>query len=841
MYIIKRDGRKQEIFFDKVSNRIKALALKNPMLKNVDPILISKQVIQGLYTGVTTVELDNLAAETAASMSTVHPEYEMLASRLTISNMHKMTEDDYGKTCDTLYHYINPKINQHSPLITKEIYDIIKVNIDKIQAALNYEQDYTYDYAGIKTLKNSYLIKINGENVERIQHMLMRVAIGIYKNDIEGALTTYKLLSQKYYTLATPTLFNAGTVNGQLSSCFLIAMKKDSIKGIYDTLKQTASISKGAGGVGLAVHNVRAKNSYIKGTNGTAEGLVPMLKIFNDTARFVSQGGNKRKGSFSVYLEAHHADIEDFLELKKNGGKEELRCRDLFYAIWMNDLFMERVEKDLHWSLFCPNEAPGLHLVYGNEYKALYERYEKEGRARKTVKAQLLWEQMVKSQIETGVPYLMYKDKVNEHNNQANLGTIQCSNLCTEIVEYTDKDTVSSCNLGSVSLPSFIINGEFNHQLLYDIVYHLVKDLNQVIDQNNYPIIETKTTNLKHRPIGIGIQGLADLFILLRLPFDSLEAKKLNQEILETMYYAATRSSCDLAKIHGCYESFQGSPASKGILTPDMWHHQPTSRWPFNTLRTDIVTYGLRNSLLIALMPTVSTAVILGNNESFEPYNTNIYVKRTLSGDNVVINKHLIKDLLSLGIWNEHLKNQIIANNGSVQGIKEIPSDLQLLYRTVWEVPLKEQINMHSDRGVFVDQAQSFNVHMAVPTVSKLSSMHFYAWKLKGIKTSSYYVRSKPAADAIKFTLNKELTTKVIMYTKPLCKYCISAKELLNAKNIKYEEYNIEDSHYKQEMNVKTNGAKTVPQIFINNQLIGGFTELESMLETDEGCVYCSS
>lgn len=844
MYIIKRNQTRQPVDFSKITNRIKKLTIKEPPLNEVDPNLIAQQVVSGLYTGATTVELDNLAAETAIYMSTVHPEYEILASRLATSNLHKITNPNYEETCDVLYNHINPKTNEHAPLLSKECYDIIKNNINVIQAALNYEQDYTYDYFAIKTLQNSYLIKIGGKNIERIQHMLMRVAVGVHKNDIESVLKSYHLLSHKYYTLATPTLFNAGTVNGQLSSCYLLDMKSDSIDGIYDTLKQTALISKGAGGIGFNVHDIRAKNSYIKGTNGTAEGIVPMLKVFNDTARFVSQGGNKRKGSFSAYIEPHHADIEDFLELKKNGGKEEMRCRDLFYALWVSDLFMKRVEQNADWSLFCPNECPGLSTVYGDEFVALYEKYEREGRARKVIKAQTLWMQIMTSQVETGVPYLMYKDKVNENNNQSNLGTIKSSNLCAEIVQYTDDKNISVCNLASVSLPSCIKNGQFDHQMLYDITYHAIKDLNKVIDVNNYPVLEAKFSNMNNRPVACGLQGLADLFILLRLPYDSPEAKILNQEILETMYYAASKSSCDLAKIHGPYPNFQGSPTSKGILCPDSWKHTPTNRWNFNELRLDIVKYGLRNSLLIALMPTVSTAVILSNNESFEPYNTNIYVKRALAGEFVVINKHLLKDLLKLGIWNDYLKQQIIANNGSVQGIDVIPADLQLLYRTVWEVPLKEQINMHSDRGVFVDQSQSFNVHMAIPNKSKLSSMHFYSWRLKGIKTSSYYVRSKAAVDPIKFTVDRELLdNQVIMYTKPLCRYCILAKELLNSKNISYKEYNIEQPNYKLEMESKTN-AKTVPQIFIGGKLIGGYDQLSQLYDNkvdEEPCILCSS
>lgn len=1436
MYVIKRDGvTKQPICFDKITNRIKNLTLKEPILEHVEPILVAQRVVSGLYSGVSTIELDNLAAEIAVNMGTTHPEYETLASRITISNLHKNTYDDYGKVCDMLYNYINPILKQHAPLINKECYDIIKNNIDRIQAVLDYEQDYTYDYLGIKTLLNSYLIKIDKQPVERIQHLLMRVAIGVHRNDIDSALKSYHLLSQKCYTLATPTLFNAGTPNGQLSSCYLLAMKSDSIEGIYDTLKQIALISKGAGGIGFSVHDVRAKNSYIKGTNGTAEGLVPMLRVFNDTARYVSQGGNKRKGAFACflkdtevftsnegvkkiqdvkvgdlvvthknrlrpviqthknpvgdrkiyklqvdknkdvyvtgnhrfwsfytkkyksnklslgwnsieelknlmdnknttrqtcyvsmplgtdiqelkkssidvmdfkdiivtgkitdiklldsdklqtisktvnsngkpcvsvgqivnriwsinedlanfigmwlgdghirrrtkdaspigigitidknnheeinyirkiakdifgcnitehikktnnvtnitincslvgiifnelfgshfdgkklpnmifswpknlinsliaglittdghiskkcnvtlglsnknlinqiyhlcrnngidvsfvegkiypgmttipytisiplnkniinqthkfykddrlqkckeifennnvkvdnnylkilnieeinskeeyvytlgveedhsytveglivencYLELWHADIEDFLELRKNGGKEEMRARDLFYAMWLNDLFFERVEKDQDWSLFCPNECPGLSEVYGEEFVKLYKRYESEGRARKVIKAQDLYMQIIVSQIETGLPYMVSKDRVNQHNNQSNLGTIKCSNLCvsgdtfiltdkgqipikelvdqevnlwngeewskslvrqtgidqemlkvtfsngvelkctpyhkfhlldgtikdaqqlsindtlikynlpectidcnslvdpsietlrnirlllqtkgvdsyikehennyelypfnskiqvisiekthnedtfcfnepkrhmgmfngiltgncSEIVQYTDEKNVACCNLSSISLPACIKNGVFDHQTLYDIAYHAIKDLNRVIDINNYPIPEAKFSNLNNRPVGLGLQGLADLFILLRLPFDSPEARVLNQEILETMYYAAARSSCDLAKIEGYYPTFPGSPTSKGILCPDSWEHTPTNRWPYNELRQDIVKYGLRNSLLIALMPTVSTAIILGNNESFEPINTNIYVKRTLAGEYTVINKYLIKDLINLGLWNEELKQRIIQNNGSVQGIKNIPEDIQLLYRTVWEVPLKAQIDMQSDRGVFVDQSQSFNVHMAAPTKAKLSSLHFYSWKKKGIKTLSYYIRSRSVVDPIKFTVDKQLLERVVIYTKPTCKYCVQAKELLKAQNLKYIEYNIEEPQRKIEFDRVTNNAKTVPQIFIDGELIGGYTELYGLYNQNaesEGCTFCSS
>jgi ribonucleoside-diphosphate reductase alpha chain len=1089
MFVIKRNGDRQQVLFDKITERISNLVDMSPKLETIDPTVIAQKVIQGVCTGITTQKLDCLAAETAAYMSTIHPDYDKLASRLVISNLHKETESDYLKVADKLFNYFNKKINSPSPLISKETYDVIKNNIDVIQKALDYDRDYGYDYFGFKTLERSYLIKADEQIIERPQHQIMRVAIGIHGNNISKVLETYDLMSKRYYTHATPTLFNAGTNNQQLSSCFLLSMKDDSIEGIYSTLKQSALISKGAGGIGVSISNVRASQSYIKSSNGYSNGIVPMLRVFNDTARYVNQG-SKRKGAFATYLEPWHADIEDWLELKKNHGKEELRCRDLFYGLWIPDLFMKRVEADELWSLMCPNECPGLYGNWGEQFDELYLKYEKEGKARKTVKAQDLWFQIVNSQIETGMPYMLYKDAVNRKSNQKNLGTIRSSNLCvsgdtfiltdkgqiqikelvdqdvnvwngeewspttvyqtgkdkdllkvtlsngveikctpehkfyitggsknqqkikieaqnlkensnlikyklptldlpsdrdmkypythgafcgdgyvktypnnpnyhpilylyhekrklleymnynsysetesdkrynlvlpkdieqkffvplnqsivtqlrwfegycdmdgcitrsksqgidigsinkdfllkiklmlqsmgvdskvklmhdegirklpskngveregfaqklyrllitsvglyhlsllgfspkrlkfeekepkmdtsqyikvvsveklletentycftedkrhmgmfngvltgqcTEIVEFTSPDDVAVCNLASIALPMFIENGKFNHQKLYDVAYHVIGNLNRVIDVNHYPVSEAKNSNLKHRPVGLGCQGLADAFIMLRLPFDSKEAKKLNKEIFETIYFASATSSCDLSKINGPYSSFEGSPASKGILCNDMWNVKDSGRWDFNKLRENIVKYGLRNSLLIAPMPTATTSQILGNNECFEPFTTNIYSRRVLAGEFTIINKHLVRDLLELGKWNTEIKDKIISQGGSVQGIKEIPKDLQILYRTAWELKMKDLIDMSADRGAFVDQSQSFNIFMETPNKAKVTSMHFYGWKA-GLKTGMYYLRTRPAVNAIQFTIDQEQIAK---------------------------------------------------------------------------------
>lgn len=750
MYVIKRDGKKESVKFDKITARIQKLCYG--LSHHVQPVIVAQKVIEGIYDGVTTSELDNLAAETAATMAVRHPDYALLASRIAVSNLHKNTRKSFSETMRALYNYVDEKTGRKAQLIADDVMQVIDDHADLLDSTIIYDRDFGYDYFGFKTLEKSYLLKINGKVVERPQHMIMRVAVGIHKNDIDSVIETYNLMSERWFTHATPTLFNAGTPKPQLSSCFLLTMKSDSIDGIYETLHQCAKISQSAGGIGLSIHNVRATGSYIRGTNGTSNGIIPMLRVFNDTARYVDQGGGKRKGSFAIYLEPWHADIFEFLDLKKNHGKEELRARDLFYALWIPDLFMKRVEAEGQWSLFCPNEAPGLADCYGTEFEMLYTRYEQEGKARKTIPARELWAAIIESQIETGTPYMLYKDACNEKSNQKNLGTIKSSNLCTEIVEYTAADEVAVCNLASIALPRFVINGKFDHQKLFEITYVVTKNLNKIIDINYYPVPEAKKSNLRHRPIGIGVQGLADAFILLRLPFDSEEARILNREIFETIYYAALTASKDLAKKDGCYETFQGSPASQGILQFDMWNVTPSDRWEWDILKEEIKKYGLRNSLLVAPMPTASTSQILGNNECFEPYTSNIYTRRVLSGEFVVVNKHLLKDLVEAGLWNDKIKNKLIAANGSIQNIDEIPDDLKALYKTVWEIKQRVIIDMAADRGAFIDQSQSLNVFISDPNYAKLSSMHFYAWK-KGLKTGMYYLRTKAATDAIKFTV----------------------------------------------------------------------------------------
>ena len=752
MFVFKRDGRKETVKFDKITSRIQRLCYGlSP--EHVEPVQVAIKVIEGIYDGVTTSELDNLAAEIAASLTTKHPDYALLASRIAISNLHKNTKKSFSETMKDLYDYIDPKTNLHASLIAEDVYKIISDNAELLDSTIIYDRDFGYDYFGFKTLEKSYLLKVNGKVVERPQHMLMRVAVGIHKDDIESIIETYNLMSERWFTHATPTLFNAGTPKPQLSSCFLLTMKGDSIEGIYDTLKQCAQISQSAGGIGLSIHNIRATGSYIRGTNGTSNGIVPMLRVFNDTARYVDQGGGKRKGSFAIYLEPWHADIFEFLELKKNHGKEELRARDLFFALWISDLFMKRVEAEGEWSLFCPNEAPGLSDCYGKEFELLYEKYEQEGKARKVVKARELWAAILESQIETGTPYMLYKDACNEKSNQKNLGTIKSSNLCTEIVEYTDKDEVAVCNLASISLPRFVTDGKFDHQKLFDITYVVTKNLNKIIDINYYPVPEARKSNMRHRPIGIGVQGLADAFILMRLPFDSEEARELNRDIFETIYYASMTASKDLAKLHGPYETFQGSPLSQGIFQFDMWNVKPSSRWEWDVLKEEVMKHGARNSLLLAPMPTASTSQILGNNECFEAYTSNIYTRRVLSGEFVVVNKHLLLDLVNMGLWNNDLKNKIIASNGSIQNIPEIPAHIKELYKTVWEIKQRAILDMAADRGAFICQSQSLNIFIPDANFAKLSSMHFYAWK-KGLKTGMYYLRTKAAVDAIKFTVD---------------------------------------------------------------------------------------
>ena len=755
MYVMKRSGKQEAVHFDKITSRVMKLSY-GLTLKSDDIIEIAKKVIIGIYNGVPTTELDNLAAETAASFTTKHPDFAVLAARIAVSNLHKNTTKSFSETASLLYNYIDNKTGDKAPLIADDVYAIIVENADRLNASIIYERDYHFDFFGFKTLEKSYLLKVNGKIVERPQHLFMRVALGIHKNDIDSAIETYNLMSEKWFIHATPTLFNGGTPKPQMSSCFLQSMKEDSIAGIYETLKNAALISQSAGGLGINIHNIRATGSYIKGTNGTSNGIIPMLRVFNDTARYVDQGGGKRKGAFAVYLEPWHADVFEFLDLRKNHGKEEMRARDLFLALWVCDLFMKRVETDGQWSLFCPNEAKNLHTTHGAEFEALYEQYEREGKAKRVVPARDLWNAILDAQIETGNPYMLYKDSANEKSNQKNLGTIRCSNLCTEIIEYSDDNETAVCNLASISLPRFVEGKKFNFDKLLEVTQIITKNLNKIIDNNYYPLEETKRSNFRHRPIGIGVQGLADVFMLLGLPFESDMAKLLNKNIFETIYYAALVASNNLAKELGAYETFTGSPLSQGIFQFDMWNVQPSDRYDWNALRAEIKDHGVRNSLLLAPMPTASTSQILGNNECFEPYTSNIYNRRVLSGEFVVVNKHLLKDLMSLGLWNDSMKQRIIAANGSVQNIEEIPANLKEIYKTVWEIKQRTIIDMSADRGAFICQSQSLNLFVEQPNFAKLSSMHFYTWK-KGLKTGMYYLRTKAATDAVKFTVDTDV------------------------------------------------------------------------------------
>jgi len=756
MYVVKRDGRKESVKFDKITARIAKLCY-GLNANYVDSAAVAQKVIQGVYDGIHTTELDNLAAETAATMTVKHPDYALLASRIAVSNLHKNTEKSFSKTMEMLYNYIDPKSGEKAPLLADDVYEVIQKNAELLDSTIIYDRDYNFDYFGFKTLEKSYLLRIDRVPAERPQHMYMRVAVGIHKDDMGAVIETYNLLSEGWFTHATPTLFNSGTPKPQMSSCFLLTMKEDSIGGIYDTLKQCAKISQSAGGIGLAIHDIRAKGSYIKGTNGSSNGIVPMLRVFNDTARYVDQGGGKRKGSFAVYLEPWHDDVFDFLDLRKNHGAEELRARDLFLALWIPDLFMQRVEDDGMWTLFCPNEAPGLADTWGAKFEALYTQYENNGRGRRTIRARELWTKILDSQIETGTPYMLYKDAANGKSNQQNLGTIRSSNLCTEIIEYTAPDEIAVCNLASLALPKFVNleTKEFDHKELFNVTYKATVNLNKIIDFNYYPVPEARNSNMRHRPIGLGVQGLADTFVMLRMPFDSDEAKKLNTEIFETIYYAALCASKDLAIKQGHYETFPGSPLSQGKFQQDLWGVTPSNRWEWDVLREEVMKHGVRNSLLLAPMPTASTAQILGNNECFEPFSSNMYVRNVLSGSFPVVNKYLLVDLVNLGLWNDHMKNQIMANNGSIQNIDEIPDNIKALYKTVWEIKQKDLLDMAADRGAFIDQSQSLNVFIDQPNHAKLSSMHFYGWK-KGLKTGMYYLRTKAAADAIKFTVSKE-------------------------------------------------------------------------------------
>ncbi|MFN0177144.1 MAG: ribonucleoside-diphosphate reductase subunit alpha [Saprospiraceae bacterium] len=764
MQVIKRSGQKEEVSFDKITARLRKMTYGLDT-NYVNLIEVSKKVIMGLYDGVTTVELDNLAAETAATMATVHPDYALFAARIAVSNLHKQTEKSFSKLIDDLYNYVDPKTGDRANLISDETHQIVQTHKARFDSAIIFDRDFEFDYFGFKTLERSYLMRMNGKVVERPQHLFMRVAVGIHGEDIDSAIETYNLMSERWFIHATPTLFNAGSPKPQMSSCFLLSMTDDSIAGIFETLSRCALISQSAGGIGLSIHNIRATGSYIKGTGGTSNGIIPMLRVFNDAARYVDQGGGKRKGAFAVYIEPWHADIFEFLELKKNHGKEENRARDLFYALWISDLFMERVKSDADWSLFDPNEAPGLFDVYGAKFEAMYHQYENEGRARKVVKARELWNAVLESQTETGTPYILYKDAANRKSNQQNLGTIRSSNLCTEIIEYTSKDEVAVCNLASIALPKFVINGKFDFDKLVEITKVATRNLNKVIDINYYPIPEARNSNFRHRPIGLGVQGLADAFILLGMAFDSEAAKQLNKDIFETIYFAAMTESANLAEKHGAYETFQGSPLSKGMFQFDLWGVTPSKRWDWDGLRERVKQVGVRNSLLVAPMPTASTSQILGNNECFEPYTSNLYTRRTLAGEHIVVNKHLMRDLVRLGLWTEEMREAIMAANGSVQGIEDIPKEVRDVYKTAYEISQKVIIDMSADRGAYICQSQSLNVFMEAPTFAKLSSMHFYAWQ-KGLKTGMYYLRSKAATDPIKFTLSKKHQQKFVQNAK---------------------------------------------------------------------------
>ncbi len=753
MYVVKRDGRKETVKFDKITARIIKMCYGLDPL--VSPEAVAMKVIEGIYDGVSTSDLDNLAAEVAAAKTIDHPDYALLASRIAVSNLHKETKKTFSEVIDDLHHYIDPKTGQNASLVADDVYAIIQENKEAFDSSIIYDRDFRYDYFGFKTLSRSYLMRLNGKIAERPQQMLMRVAIGIHKKDVASAIKTYNLMSEGWFTHATPTLFNAGTPKPQMSSCFLLTMKSDSIEGIYDTLKSCAQISQSAGGIGLALHDIRATGSYIKGTNGTSNGIVPMLRVFNDTARYVDQGGGKRKGSFAMYIEPWHADVFDFLDLKKNHGKEEQRARDLFYALWIPDLFMKRVKENGDWTLMCPHECPGLSDTHSAEFEALYTKYEKDGKGRKTIKAQDLWFKILESQIETGTPYMLYKDAANAKSNQQNLGTIKSSNLCTEIIEYTAPDEVAVCNLASLALPKYVTeDGNFDHDKLFEVTYQATLNLNRIIDENFYPVVEAQNSNLRHRPIGLGVQGLADAYIMMGLPFESEEARALNREVFETIYFASMSASKDLAKVEGPYETIKGSPVSKGIFQFDMWGVTPSNRWEWDVLKEEVKKHGVRNSLLLAPMPTASTAQILGNNECFEPYTSNIYTRRVLSGEFIIVNKHLLKDLVREGLWTKDMRQKIMTANGSVQNINEVPQRLKDLYKTAWEISQKAIIDQAADRGAYICQSQSLNIFMENANFGKLTSMHFYGWE-KGLKTGMYYLRTKAATDAIKFTVEK--------------------------------------------------------------------------------------
>ena len=754
MKVKKRDGSLEEMRYDKITRRISSLC-SDLNLDYVDPTYITLKVTQGIYDGISSTELDTLAAETAASMTTTHPDYAKLAGRLAVTNLHKTTPKKFSQSIKELYSFIEPRTGTESSLISDELFDFVKKNRAVIDGAIVQERDFDFDFFGFKTLERSYLLKIGERIVERPQYLYMRVAMGICDGDIEMGLRIYDDLSQHFYTHATPTLFNAGTRRPQMSSCFLIGNKGDDINGLFDTIQDVANISKWAGCIGLHVHDVRAKGSYIKGTGGESDGLLPMMKTYNEVARWINQGG-KRKGSFAVYLEPWHADVFEFIDLRKNHGKEEMRARDLFLAMWTPDLFMQRVQEDGDWTLFSPDEAPGLSDVYDSpdnkNFTELYEKYESEGKGRRVLKARKLMDAILTAQIETGTPYMLYKDPANYKSNQQNLGTIKSSNLCTEIIEYSSPDEQAVCNLASIALPKYIIDGEFSHKLLYEYVYQVVKNLNNVINLNFYPTKETEKSNMRHRPVGLGVQGLADVFCMLKIPFESEEGDILQTDIFETLYFAAMTSSKDLAEVHGPYESISESPIEKGIFQYQMWglkDEDLSGRWDWSSLRKQVIKFGVRNSLLVAPMPTASTAQILNNNEAFEPFTTNLYSRRTLGGEFIVINKHLVNELMSVGLWGDDIKDKLIMENGSVQNIPEIPTEIKEVFKTVWEMSQKRLLNMAANRSVFIDQSQSLNLFISNATKAKLLAAHLHGWKL-GLKTGMYYLRTRSAVDPLK-------------------------------------------------------------------------------------------
>ena len=790
MYVTKRSGKLEIVSFDKILNRIKNIGTEANIKINYTSLVM--KVIDQLYNNISTTQIDELSAEQCASMSSIHPDYNVLAGRIVVSNHQKNTSSSFSDTMKQLYLY-KDKHGKHSPLVSEDLYQVVLqydeppngvdslFTTNKLDNIIDYTRDFLIDYFGFKTLERAYLMRINKKIVERIQHMWLRVAIGIHGDNFHRICETYELMSQKYFTHATPTIFNAGTPHPQLSSCYLLAMESDSIEGIYNTLKDCALISKWAGGIGLHIHNVRAGGSHIRGTNGESNGIVPMLRVFNNTAKYVDQGGGKRNGSFAIYLEPWHADIEKFLDMRKNHGDEDLKARDLFYALWTPDLFMERVKANGEWTLMCPDECPGLSDVYGEDFEKLYTFYEKSGRGRQTVKARDLWFRVLDAQMETGTPYLLYKDAVNKKCNQKNLGTIKSSNLCCEITEYSDEDETAVCNLASIALPAFVKDAAdgsgkkvFDYEQLHSVTRTVTYNLNRIIDVNFYPTEKTRRSNKRHRPIGIGVQGLADVFMLLNTNFTSDEARLINKRIFETMYHSALTESCNIAKTEGTYETFEGSPASQGILQFDMWNVNPSEteqRYDWNELKEDVQMYGIRNSLLIAPMPTASTSQILGYNECIEPITSNIYNRRTIAGEFILTNKYLMNDLIKLDLWNEKMKNMIIANNGSVQHIDIIPAEIREKYKTVWELPMRSIIDMAADRGAFICQSQSLNLWLEDPNYNNLTSMHFHSWG-KGLKTGMYYLRRRARHQAQQFTIEPEKKQTTATEEDEVCEMC---------------------------------------------------------------------